>query len=429
MSDHSRTAQPASPTHPPRTAQLRGTAQPTRIPSRAVLLLPAGLALLAGLDAALMLLGLPAPVSTSYIADAHGYLMTLGFVGALIALERAVALGTWWGYVSPLALGVGGLLLLTPAPRTAAFALSLVGIAGMCVNYLPLWRRNRDEAVLIQLLGAILALVATVLLVADVPIRVVVVWLAGFLVLTICGERLELARLALAPRDGQVLLVMSVAVALSLTTALLWPNVGYPLVGLTLITMTAWLSSRDVARRLVATSGARRFMAACMLAGYVWLAIAGGVWLFGPAFEGPRYDAVIHSTFLGFTMSMIMAHATTILPAVIRRPLPYRTFMWVPAVLLHASLALRLWIGDGLGHTWAVQTGGLLNVVALLLFFGTAVVSAVLAARAKRTALSGPAISARTPFISDDSPTSSADPIPGADSTSTATSASSTTPR
>ncbi|MGJ3560863.1 hypothetical protein ACR6C2_30315 [Streptomyces sp. INA 01156] len=62
-----------------------------------MLLLPAGLALLAGLDAALLLLGLPAPVTADRLPEVHGVLMVLGFVGTLIALERAVALGRPWG--------------------------------------------------------------------------------------------------------------------------------------------------------------------------------------------------------------------------------------------------------------------------------------------------------------------------------------------
>ena len=40
---------------------------------------------------------------------------------------------------------------------------------------------------------------------------------------------------------------------------------------------------------------------------------------------------------------MIMAHAPVILPAVLRRPLPYHPAMIAPAALLHGSLALRLW--------------------------------------------------------------------------------------
>jgi hypothetical protein len=330
------------------------------------------------LDAALLLLGFPAPLTFSRLADVHGYLMTLGFVGTLISLERAVALSKWWGYLSPVTMGLGGLLLLSPVPLTIAFMCSLVGITGMCVNYAVLWRRNRDEAVLIQTLGAAVAAIATLLLISGVPIRVVVSWLAVFLILTICGERLELARLALARRDGTVLLVLSCAIVLTLLGALLWPIVGYPLLGAEILGLTIWLGSRDVAMKLIRTDGLRRFMAACMLAGYFWLGVAGAVWLLGPAFEGVRYDAVIHAVFIGFTMSMIMAHASTILPAVLRRPLPYRAFMWVPALLLHASLLVRLWIGDALGVLEAVEYGGLVNVIALLLFFGTAVVSSIL---------------------------------------------------
>lgn len=55
---------------------------------RLVFLLPAGVAMLAGLDAALMLLGVPAPLSTDRLPDVHGMLMVLGFVGTLISLER-----------------------------------------------------------------------------------------------------------------------------------------------------------------------------------------------------------------------------------------------------------------------------------------------------------------------------------------------------
>lgn len=56
-------------------------------------MLPAGLALLAGLDAGLLLLGLPAPVTTDRLPVVHGMLMVMGFVGTLISLERATALG------------------------------------------------------------------------------------------------------------------------------------------------------------------------------------------------------------------------------------------------------------------------------------------------------------------------------------------------
>jgi hypothetical protein len=54
-------------------------------------LLPAALALLAGLDAALMLLGVPAPVTVDRFPNVHGVVLVLGYVGTVVALERAVA--------------------------------------------------------------------------------------------------------------------------------------------------------------------------------------------------------------------------------------------------------------------------------------------------------------------------------------------------
>jgi hypothetical protein len=198
-------------------------------------------------------------------------------------------------------------------------------------------------------------------------------WLACFLVLTIAGERLELARLAMGPSAGPVLMLLATGLLAATVASLLWPVVGYPLLGLALIALTGWLLNHDVARRTVRSVGLARFMAASMLAGYFWLLVAGGTWLLhGQALDGGAYDVVVHATFLGFTISMIMAHGPVILPAVLRRPLPYRTVLWAPLVLLHASLLLRLWLGDALHVRVAWQVRGALNVAALLLFFGLA---------------------------------------------------------
>jgi hypothetical protein len=85
---------------------------------------------------------------------------------------------------------------------------------------------------------------------------------------------------------------------------------------------------------------------------------------------------VIHAVFLGFTISMIMAHAPVILPAVLCRPLPYHPVLLLPAALLQASLVIRLWWGDARGVERALQVGGVLNVAALLGFFALAAWSA-----------------------------------------------------
>jgi hypothetical protein len=67
-----------------------------------VLLLVLGLgALLAGLWAGLLRLGWSVPLPQPLLPAAHGPLMVSGFLGTLISLERAVALGRRWPMACP----------------------------------------------------------------------------------------------------------------------------------------------------------------------------------------------------------------------------------------------------------------------------------------------------------------------------------------
>lgn len=366
---------------------------------RAPLLLAAGACLLAGLDAALLLLGLPAPVTSDRLPQVHGVLLVLGFAGTLVALERAVALGSRWAYLAPAALGAGGLLLLGPVDPAVPRLLLVAGTAVLTALYVRFWRRQPGAALLAQAAGAVSALGAALLWLGGLDVPRLLPWLVAFLVLTIAGERLELARVALlAPRAEPAFLACVAAVGTGVVTTLMWPATGTLLLGAALLALVAWLVVHDVARRLLRSTGLPRFSAACLLAGYAWLGLAGALWLLGgPVAEGSRYDAVVHAVFLGFVMSMIMAHAPVILPAVLRRPLPYHPGLAVAAWLLHGSLALRVVVGDLRGIRGAWQLGGALNIAAVLLFLLTAVAASVTATR--RAAVAAP-------------PTPPADPAP-----------------
>lgn len=336
---------------------------------RLILLVPAGIALLAGLDAALLHLGLPAADPSPRLPEVHGMLLVLGFVGTVVALERAVALHRRFGYAAPALLGLGGLLLISPAPLAAGRIALLAGSLALAGLYVPLWHRQRDESVLVQALGAVMAVGGALLYAADVPVPRLLPWLAVFVILTIAGERLELARVQLlSSKAVGSFLTCSVAVVMATTTTLLWPVPGYPALGASLLALVGWLLRHDVARRTMRARGLPRFIAWCLLLGYAWLAVAAMLLLLGPALEGPRYDAVVHATFLGFTMSMIMAHAPVILPAVLRVRLPYHPMMIGPVLVLHGSLFLRVAVGDVLGLPVVLQVGGALNVAALLSF-------------------------------------------------------------
>ncbi|HEX6150835.1 hypothetical protein [Nocardioides sp.] len=343
---------------------------PGRPAIRVVLAVPAAASLLVGLDGALSLLDVWSPAPGDRTGSAHGVLMTLGFVGALIALERAVALRHPAGYIAPVALAAGALLHVVPRTERVGAGLLVVGTVVLTLVYQRLWRRQRDDAVLVQALGAVLAVGATVGWLGGVPMAAVVPWLAGFLVLTIAGERLELARLGMPGSAGRLLVLAAVALSVSVLALLLWATAG-PLFGLSLALVSGWLARHDVARRTVRASGLPRYMAICMLSGQVWLVAAAGVWLLAdPAVGGPAYDAAVHAVFLGFTMSMVMAHAPVILPVVARVKLPFHPLLYAPLLLLQLGLVVRLWAGDALGTTTAWQVGGVLTVAALIGFMG-----------------------------------------------------------
>ncbi|MFO7162644.1 MAG: hypothetical protein DIU75_004790 [Mycolicibacterium hassiacum] len=348
-----------------------------RVALRAVLLLPGGVALLAGLDGALLRLGLPAPIDTVRLADVHGVVLVLGFAGTLIATERAVAAGGRWAYAAPAALGLGAVLLVSPAPRHLADLALLAGAVLLVAVYVRLWQRNWDTAVLVQAAGAVSATGAALLWAAGLPVPDLLGWLAGFLVLTIAGERLELARVSIPPAAEPILAVSATALLAGALAGLLWPAFGYPVLGAAVLAITFWLYRFDIAGRTVRTSGRTRYTAVCLLAGYAWLPVPGLVWLLiGPVRVGAGYDATVHAVMIGFVLSMIMAHAPVILPAVVRRPLPYTPWMYAPVALLHGSLLLRVAIGDLRALPWAVQAGGVANIVAVLGFAGVAAMAA-----------------------------------------------------
>jgi hypothetical protein len=115
--------------------------------------------------------------------------------------------------------------------------------------------------------------------------------------------------------------------------------------------------------------GVTRFIAVCLLSGYVWLAVGGLIAVAtGASAPGAMYDALLHAIFLGFVVAMIFGHAPIVFPAILGKALPFRATFYVHLAMLHASVALRL-AGDaaevlGRYRVW----GGLLNAIALLVF-------------------------------------------------------------
>ncbi|MDO5710841.1 MAG: hypothetical protein Q4P32_03760 [Micrococcales bacterium] len=340
----------------------------TRTWHRVALLALGGACLLAGLDGALLNAGFWAPVSSATVEDAHGLVMVLGFLGTVIALERSVALDRPWAYLAPALLGLGGIAMAVSSLVSVGRILLLDGCVALVAVYVVLWRRNRDVTVLVQLVGAVCALCA-VLVSFRLATADVLGLLVTFVVATIAAERVELARIVLPPGAGRTVAAFVVALMASAAAVVVAPAVAGRVFGIVLVVGTAWLLAHDVALRTVRATGLPRFSAVGMLLGYAWLLLAGAAWVAvgRPSPGTGAYDLVVHAVFLGFAMSMVLAHGPIILPALLRRPLPYRRWLYGPLVLLHLALVWRLGLGVLARRAELWAGGAMATVVALLL--------------------------------------------------------------
>jgi hypothetical protein len=341
-----------------------------------------GACLLLGLTGGLARLGAGTP-SPQSAAAGHGVLMTLGFLGTLISLERAVALRHGWGYLAPVLSGSGGIAYVAGAPAPVPALVFAAAGAWLIGAYLVMWQVQPTMHIAIQALGAVAWWAAAVAWLTGSDLPGIVPWLAAYIVLTISGERLELARVALQGSGHKPGVILWSALVLGgPALAVLRPEAGGRLFGIGLLVLSAWLVRYDVARRTVRTSGLTQYMAVCLLAGYVWLAVAGVLWTAdGQIASGHGYDAAVHAVFFGYAMSMVLGHAPVILPAVLRVRLPHHRRDYAILLLLHVSFALRIVGGDLAGLDPARVLGGALGVVTLLAFVANAISSVVGAQR------------------------------------------------
>ena len=386
---------------------MSGGRQPEAALGQAVLLALGFVALVGGLWGALLLLGFPQTAPPVQLAVNHGPLMALGFLGTLIALERAVALGRPWGYGAPLSAGLGVVAIVTGMPEGIGQALLGLAAVLLLAVYLVLFRAEPLLHVGTQALGAAAWVGAGLLWLEGLDVPALVPWLAAFLVLTVVGERLELSRLAhRTPRARRAFLLLVATIALGTLASATSLDLGTRLMGLGFVGTALWLGANDIARRTVRVRGVTRFIAICLLSGFAWLGVGGLIWVLGGAAGGSAYDARIHAIFLGFVISMAFGHAMVILPAVLRVALPYRPRFYGHLALLQAGLVLRLGVGDLLGSQAGWQLGGLLNELALLVFVGSSAMAAVTARRSLASRpQSSPAAVAREPGgASDGSP-------------------------
>ncbi|HVL34284.1 MAG TPA: hypothetical protein VM489_01300 [Burkholderiales bacterium] len=315
---------------------------------KTTLLLLALLALAIGVWGGLARLSpIPAP---SAAAALHGPLLVSAFFGALLGVARAAELGSpGWAWSAPAAAVLGGAVALAGF-ALAGLVLMLVAALALCAASIVLVQRQRSlQAALIAAVGLASALAWALGNLAALEGRPAVPWWMAFVVLSLGAERPGRTGESAPARAALVVLAAAALLAAALAPRLL---------GALFAAMALWLAVFHPARAGLSAPGAPRFAALCLLGAAAWLAFGGAL-----VAAARAYDAALHAVFVGFAAPLLFARA------------PYHGAHYLPLGLLHASLAVRVFIDVAAG-AWG-------NAAAIALFIVTAA-AGVLARRRRR---------------------------------------------
>ncbi len=355
------------------------------VPYRIPMLVVAFICLAFGIGSGLLRLGWNFPLPSTNLVAFHGPLMVCGFLGTVISLERAVAIGRRRAYVGPLSAALGGLALIIGLPWHVGMILLTLSSVILSIATALILVRQHALFNLILLLGSLSWLLGNLLWLVGFGIPQVAPWWVGFLVLTIAGERLELSRFLPPSLISKIAFMLIVTLFLIGTvSATLSNNLNVQIISAALLALAIWLLRQDVARYTIKQKGLTRFIAVCLISGYVWMLVGSLVGLLSPhLIPSSSYDAFLHAIFVGFVFSMIFGHAPIIFPAIARVKVPYHPTFYLPLIVLHVSLIVRI-AGDLLQNQHSRSIGGALNAIALLLFL-LSTVRTVIRSKRQRT--------------------------------------------
>ncbi len=332
------------------------------------LLLPAGVvALLLGLVGGLARIGVLAQFAPSSTVAWHGPLIVFGFLGVLIAVERAVALRRPWAFSAPLLGCSGTILLVAGAPVEVVATVWTAAALVATLAVLALDRRQPSLANRCMLASCVAWTIGVALWGTGASLASLLPWWASFLVLMIVGERIQFGKLFYVRHARMLVTVLPALLLAGALVATADAVVGTAITGAGMLGLGAWLIVVDVTRR-VRRPGLLWYVSVGLAAAYAWLVVAGTIWLvLAPTTGGAGLDAAIHALFQGFVMGMVLTHAPMIFPAVTGHRMPFHRVFHVPLALLHVGMVMRVG-GDLLARTELARTGSTMTAASLALF-------------------------------------------------------------
>ncbi|MFD2200781.1 hypothetical protein [Shivajiella indica] len=304
----------------------------------------------------------------------HGLLMVGGFLGTLISLERAMVMKHKAWLLVPMLSGMSiPVLLFLGKPVLGNGLLFSASVGLIAIMYLQSVR-HQEIYQFIMSVGAISWMLGNFMILYTDFIASAVPWWVGFILFTIVGERLELSKFLPTPKIAKNALIWLLALFfLGMWTP--FHGIGNWLMGTSVIFISFWLLHYDMAKIASKKENQFKYIGIGLRVGYVWLTLHGIILCFmenHPLY----YDLFVHTFFLGFTFSMIWAHAPIILPMVLNiKHNPYHPILWIGWAVFQISLLgrvlssivfnpdLRLWFGVINGWTILLMFGLMVIII------------------------------------------------------------------
>jgi len=308
--------------------------------NKALYLLPLVLlSLVLGISGGWIRLGsLVVPISEAGVY--HGLIMTGGFLGTLISIERAMIMEKKTWLIIPLLTGASLIPFFLGIDEIGLFLLMAGSLGLSLIMHLQSLKHPKFHTALLYA-GAVSWFIGNYMSWHTGLIAAGSTWWIGFLLFTIVGERLELSQFLPVPSWSKQALKLLLAL-FAIGLAIPFHSWGNEIMGLSTLLISAWLLVFDMAKVISKKSGQFRYIGIGLRVGYVWLGIHGLI-LVGMESHALYYDLMVHTFFLGFTFSMIWAHSPIIFPTIFGiRETPFHPILWVTWVGFQVTLAARI---------------------------------------------------------------------------------------
>jgi len=302
----------------------------------------------------------------------HGGLMVVGFLAALIALERYFGGGSWVAALASVCFSLGGVALLFAEIVVNRVLWAAGSVSFLVWALLTLYRFRTHFSTIFFTASATFLGVGVYFYIQSSPFTFYSYAWASFLTTFIAGERMDMLKISNAPKSAYLLAGASIPLAAAAVVA-----VEKLLMAAAFLIVLLTAARRDVALRFVRKAGFSRYLGLGLSTAYSWLGLAVVLWVYTNAF-----DTLMHVVFLGFTATMIFTHAPIILPAILRIHHFYSQHLYIPFAMLQASTALRL--ASGVAYQldlWSLS--GWITVTSVLTFAVIAVVNVLQSSRLK----------------------------------------------